>query len=191
MTILAPIRRMTIAEFQAWADARDASLSHDEPKWELFDGIPEMQESERWIHGRIKLAVTLALQAAITDAGLPFEVAIDSVGVAIGPREMYVPEVVVFPTGRIADDDRLAPDPIIVVEVLSPSSRAKDLRTKARGYSRVNTIQHYLVVDADTRLVLHYRRQGAALVTSSEPLADGILRLDPPSLEIDVAGLFA
>lgn len=182
---------MTISEFQAWADSREASLAHDEPKWELFDGIPEMQESERWAHVRTKIAVMMALKQAIDAAGLSCEVGIDGLGVAIGPKEMYVPEAVVFPRGRIADDDRLAPDPIIVVEVLSPSSRAKNLGTKARGYTRVATIEHYLVVDADARHVLHYRRQGAALIPPAEPSSDGHLRLDPPGLDIDIAPLFA
>lgn len=182
---------MTIGEFQAWADSREASLTHDEPKWELFDGIPEMQESERWAHVRTKIAAMLAIRQAIDAARLPLDVGIDGLGVAIGPREMYVPEAVVFPRGRIADDDRLAPDPIIVVEVLSPSSRAKDLRTKARGYALVSTIEHYLAVDADARHVLHYRRQGEALVAPSDPTTDGILRLDPPGLEISIAPLFS
>ena len=138
---------MTIEQFHAWLDARAAQLAYDEPKWELFSGVPEMQSSEQWIHGRVKVQVWLAFRDAIARSGLPLEAALDSIGVAIGANEEYVPELVVFPAGEIADHDRQAPDPLIVVEVLSPSSRAKDLNTKVAGYGRVPTIRHNLVFD--------------------------------------------
>ncbi len=150
MNVHAPIR-MTIEQFHDWMDARVERLVSDEPKWELFDGVAEMQESERWAHARVKYRIMRALDAAIEHAGLDLEAGIDGLGVRIAPKEMYVPEVVVFPRGLIRDDDRLAPEPVIVVEVLSNSTRNKDLRIKAAGYGRVPTTQHYLVVDPDVR----------------------------------------
>lgn len=181
--------RMTCEQFLEWVDAREALLPFDEPKWELFDGIPEMQEHEKWVHDRLKLEITLAFREAIAKSGLSFEVAIDGLGVRIGPAESYQPEVVVFPKGLIKDDDRYAPEPIIVVEVLSPSSRNKDLRIKAEGYAKVASIKHYLVVDPDARQLLPYARVADRLVPADAALAAGTLALDPPGLVLDVAAL--
>lgn len=182
--------QMTVPQFLDWAAARRARLPYDEAKWELFDGIPEMQDHERWSHAKAKIAIYLAVRAAVAKSGLALEVAIDSVGVEIAPNATYRPEVVVFPAGEIADDDRLAPDPIVVVEVLSPSSANKDLRIKAEGYGRVATIQHYLVADPDACTILHYRREGQQLVPPQEAIGDGKLLLDPPGMPLDVADCF-
>ena len=182
--------RMTVEQFHAWLDARAAHLESDEPKWELFNGVPEMQSSEQWIHGRVKVQVWLALRDAIQRSGLPLEAALDSIGVAVGVSEEYVPEVVVFPAGQIADHDRQAPDPLIVVEVLSPSSRAKDLNTKVAGYGRVPSIRHYLVVDPQSKEIVHIERVSGALIHRDPPIASGMIRLDPPGLGLDVGACF-
>jgi Uma2 family endonuclease len=181
--------RMTCEQFLEWTDARVAALPYDEPKWELFDGVPEMQEHETWRHAATKLDLTLALRDAIRKAGLPLEVGIDGLGVRVGPKESYQPEAVVFPKDLIQPTDRYAPEPIIVVEVLSPSTRNKDLRVKLAGYARVPSILHYLVVDPETQELLHHRRQGDSLVAAAMPQASGTLTLDPPGLVVDVAAM--
>ena len=184
-------QRMTVEEFHAWCEARRAALAHDEPKWELFDGVAEMQESERWIHVQTKLSIMLAIRSAIARAGFPLETGFDGLGVRISPKESYVPEVVVFPAGEIGDDDRYAPNPLIVVEVLSPSTANKDLVIKAAGYGRVPSILHYLVADPDAREIPHFTREGDKLVEPASASTTGVLRLDPPRLEIALADCFS
>jgi Uma2 family endonuclease len=181
--------RMTCEQFLEWTDARVAALPYDEPKWELFDGIPEMQEHEMWRHARAKYRLTQIIEAAIERANIPFEIGLDGLGVRVGPRSSYQPEAVIFPKGLIGESDRYAPQPIIVIEVLSPSTRSKDLTIKAAGYAQVPTIEHYLVIDPETRELLHYRRNGGALVPAEKPQKDGGLRLDPPGLDLDVGSL--
>ena len=181
--------RMTCEQFLEWTDARVAALPYDEPKWELFDGVPEMQEHETCRHAQSKLDVTLAIRDAIRQAGLLLEVGIDGLGVRIAPKESYQPEAVVFPKGLIGGSDRYAPEPVIVVEVLSPSTRNKDLTIKAAGYARVPTIQHYLVIDPETKELLHHSRQGDALLPAEKPQSSGRLILDPPGLALDVGAM--
>lgn len=180
---------MTVDQFIDWADRRAASLPHDEPKWELFDGVPQMQEHEKWVHGRVKIEVMLAFRDAIARCGLALGGALDSIGVKVSEFSSYQPEVVIFPLAEIADDDRLAPNPIIVVEVLSPSSYATDLRTKAQGYANVPTIQHYLVVEPKQREIFHFRRDGKGFALPVT-VTEGILRLDPPGLDLDIGRCF-
>ena len=177
---------MTVPQFLHWVEQRRARSPYDEPKWELFDGIPEMQERERWSHGRSKISGYTAIRSAVARAGSTFEVALDSIGVEIAPNASYRPEVVVFPAGLIGDEGRFAPRPVIVVELLSPSTANKGLRIKVDGYSRVPSILHYLVVAPDRCAILHYRREGAALVPPADAVTDGSILLTPPGLEIDV-----
>lgn len=182
--------RMTVDEFVAWRDARARRWrGSDEPGWELFDGVPVMQDSERWAHVRVKWALARALERAIDRADAPLEFSIDGLGVRIGEGTFTQPDVVVFPAGRIGDNDRFAPEPVIVAEVLSPSTTRLDLTTKLAAYSGLGTIHHYLVLDPDTSELLHSVRRGETLTTPAGPVT-GELILDPPGLALRVDDCF-
>jgi Uma2 family endonuclease len=180
------LKRLTVEQFHEWADARAASLGHDEPKWELFNGIPEMHSSQRWIQARLKVQIYDTFRAAIQTKQLALDIGLDGVGVQIGERNEYIPEVVIFPAGSVGDNERQTREPRIVVEVLSPSTRYSDLSTKLAGYTRVPSIAHYLVVDPDVGEVLHFRRRGARLTRPRQGLRDGELRLVPPGLTLTI-----
>jgi Uma2 family endonuclease len=50
-------------------------------------------------------------------------------------------------------------NPIVIVEVLSPSTEAYDRGKKFHQYQQIATLQHYLLVAQDTPCVDHYSRQ--------------------------------
>jgi Uma2 family endonuclease len=82
------------------------------------------------------------------------------------------------------------PNPIVVVEVLSPSNAMKNLRDKLVGYFMVPSIRHHLIVDPDNGLVIHHAR-GSGDAIATRILNDGSsLNLDPPGLEMAVAEFF-
>jgi Uma2 family endonuclease len=78
---------------------------------------------------------------------------------------------------------------VIVVEVLSPSTGHIDASAKLAGYFRIPSVQHYLIVDLDKRLVVHHARgEGDAIATRI--VKAGTLRLDPPGIEVTMEDLF-
>ena len=96
---------------------------------------------------------------AIVRAGLPLEVGIDGLGVRTAPNSSYQPEAVVFPKGLIGGDDRHAPEPVVVVEVLSPSSEARDRGEKFAAYKQLPSLREYVLVAQEERSV-EIRRRG-------------------------------
>jgi Uma2 family endonuclease len=50
-------------------------------------------------------------------------------------------------------------NPIVIVEVLSPSTEAYDRGKKFHQYQQIATLQHYLLVAQDTPCIDHYFRQ--------------------------------
>jgi Uma2 family endonuclease len=78
-------------------------------------------------------------------------------------------------------------DPMIVVEVLSPSSRSRDAGLKLADYFRIPSVQHYLIVATDIRTVIHHARDEAGTILT-RIVRDGPVRLDPPGLVLD--GIF-
>lgn len=82
-----------------------------------------------------------------------------------------------------------AEGPVIVVEVLSPSTRAIDTGGKLADYFTVPSIEHYLVIRADRRAVVHHRRAAGGIMTHW--VVEGPIVLDPPGIRIGVEDLYA
>jgi Uma2 family endonuclease len=181
MTALAE-KRMTVDEFYAWAQEQPE-------RWELFDGVPVAMAPERIEHGDTKYRVARALDDAIRSAGVPCRFVLDSAAVRIDHRNSYQPDAMVYCGDRLSGEAIEVPEPVIVVEVLSPGTALKDMRDKLQGYFRVVSIQHYLIVDPDEKLVIHHARGQDGAVTT-RLVRKGVLSLEPPGLTLPVEPLF-
>ena len=176
------LKHMTADEFLPWAEGKDG-------RWELHDGVPMMMAPERLAHIRAKKQVVFALDDAVRRAGLPCEAFADGVAVKIDARTTFEPDASVVCGPRKDDDAIVVTDPIIVVEVLSPSTAAIDHGRKLSGYFSLPSVEHYLILDPERRVVIHHKRgQGEAIET--RVLSDGVAKLDPPGFEVAVEALF-
>jgi Uma2 family endonuclease len=79
-------------------------------------------------------------------------------------------------------------NPVIVVEVLSPSAQSVDSSEKLADYFRVPSIQHYLIVRARKQEIIHHWLSGQEI--ASRPVNVGSIRLDPPGIVLDVAEVY-
>jgi Uma2 family endonuclease len=137
-------RKMTVDEFLAWAEGQDG-------RWELYNGVPYPMGPERVRHGEVKFAVQSALVQGIRKADLPCHMQPNGVAVRVSRRAAHVPDSLVYCGPKLPNDSIEVPDPIIVVEVASPSTRKIDASLKLSGYFSLPSVQHYLIVDPDDR----------------------------------------
>ncbi|EJW10819.1 hypothetical protein A33M_4052 [Rhodovulum sp. PH10] len=180
---LPPTARMTVQEFLDWS-ARQPETE----RYELVDGRVVAMTRDSVKHNRAKSAVYRALYDAIQSAPVPCEVFIDGVGVRVGERTVRIPDVVVH-CGAEPDPDALLIDtPVIVVEVVSPSSEREDRETKLVDYFALPSVAHYLIVAGTQGAVVHHRRTGEATI-DTRILRDGEIVLDPPGLTVSVEAL--
>ena len=175
--------KMTVDDFLAWAPTQEG-------RWELFDGVPVAMSPESVIHGRVKLRVANALERAI-QAAAPCLARLCSTALGFGSiGTAAINRTRSSDCGAVLPDDALeVPNPVVVVEVLSPSNAMKDLRDKLQGYFCVPSIVHYLIVDPDKRIVIHHAR-GSGDAIATRIVSDGSFRLDPPGIELAVPDLF-
>lgn len=141
----------TVAEFDAW-NARQPE------RWEFIGSQPVMMAPASKTHTIIKTNIarylanklagtrcrTYAEGVEIKTAGMSL---IPDVAVECGAIDLATPTVV---------------DPILIVEVLSPSSARGDLSSKWQGYCLVQSLRHYLVVAQDSRFAILHTRTGPA-----------------------------
>ena len=177
---------MTVAEFLPWAEA---ALARGEGRYELVDGTPVAMSPERALHGQTKLAVAVALLSAIRRAKLPCHVQPDGAMVVVDNHKAYEPDALVYCGEALPDDAVVTPNPIILVEVISPSTGHIDKGDKLEGYFRIPSVQHYLLVYPDQRLVVHHRREGKDTM-ATRVAHDGDISLEPPGISLKVADLF-
>jgi Uma2 family endonuclease len=175
---------MTAEAFIAWAAEQPAG------RYELAGGEVVAMAPERAGHTRAKLAAAIALRAAIGVRGRDCEAMVDGMVVRIDEATVYEPDALVRCGPRLPDEATEIADPVIVVEVISPSSRGIDSGAKLVGYFRIPSVRHYLVLDTEARAVVHHRRGDRGGI-ETRILRDGGLALDPPGIEIALADLFA
>lgn len=89
-----------------------------------------------------------------------------------------------LPPGSVA-----VPNPLVIVEVLSPSTGATDRAWKLREYFRLASLHHYLIVWADRQQVVHHRRDDAGGIATTM-LTGGEIRLEPPGIAITVEEIY-
>ncbi|MGO9170943.1 MAG: Uma2 family endonuclease [Rhodomicrobium sp.] len=179
-----PSHQMTVDEFLPWAEKQERG------RYELHEGQVIVMSPERASHWKSKGAVFIALRESIKSAGLNCHAVPDGATVRISQRTAFEPDALVYCGEEVPDNSLEVPNPVIVVEVLSPGTQMTDMRDKLRGYFTIPSVHHCLIVDTDKQLVIHHARgEGDALQTRL--LSEGLLPLDPPGLSLQIESLFA
>jgi len=157
---------VTITEFDAFLDAQQ-----DDMLWELVAGrivaMSNPTEDHEQIAGNIGAPMKLAMDpkgCRVYQGGIGIQRSADARGVD-RPR----PDVVVRcgPSGR----RNFITDPLVVIEVLSPSTMDVDRGEKLRFYKALPTLRHIVLVYQEQMRAEHYRRtdEGWALQILTSP----------------------
>ena len=171
-------------ETRAWTRADLVRLPDDGNKYEVLGGVLLVTPAPSPRHQRI----VAWLNAVIT----PF-VAAHGIGVVHQARSVVVvgdaevePDLMVLPQHAAFDAWEDAPTPILVVEVLSSSTRRRDLHEKQRFYVD-SGVDEYWVVDRYERSVVRMRADGATSATKLltwSPKGAGV------ALDVDISAMF-
>ena len=182
MTAL-PNTRMTVDEFLAWAEPQPG-------RYELIDGVVHAMTPERAAHADMKGAVYIALVTALRSRQIPCRAFPDGMTVRIDDMTAHEPDALVYCGSRLPPDASEVPNPVIVVEVLSPSSRQIDAALKLANYFRLASVAHYLIINPDAPLVIHHARQADQSILT-RIVREGSILLDPPGMSIEMDALYA
>lgn len=174
--------RMTVDEFLAWAVEQPG-------RYELFRGEVFPMPPEVVGHTRVKGKVYAALLAAIRERRLPCEVLTDGATVRIDNTTAYEPDALVHCGQELPPTALEVPDPVIIVEVLSASSRRIDTTLKLEAYFRLPSVMHYLIVDPTQPSIIHHAR-GSGDTILTRIVTSGSIALDPPGLELALADIY-
>ena len=153
MSTLTAQTHLTPEEYLAWERKQPF-------KNEYYNGqIIAMSGASR-SHNRITLDTATQLNIQLMDSGC--EVFAGEMRVRTSPTvSYYYPDVIVVcGEPRFEDDtfDTLL-NPILIIEVLSPSTAAFDRGEKFEHYKQIASLQEYILISQDSVRVDHYHRQ--------------------------------
>lgn len=152
--------RFTLADYMALPEGMRVELIEGE-----FLKMAEPTVMHQRIVGRLLVALTRLL-------GMD-RVLVGPVGVHIDDYNGFAPDLVVVPADALPDDaDRHVGTPLVVVEVLSPSTRSRDRKIKAKHYFRKGVAELWLV-DGEARSV--EVRTAAGSTTMADILVSAVL----------------
>jgi Uma2 family endonuclease len=168
--------QMDKTTFLAWVQEREG-------RHELDGGRVVMMTGGTRAHGRVFRRLAAALEARL-DLDR-WEVWTSDFAVDLGPKTIRYPDLVVD-TARGADRDLTATAPILIAEVISPSSATDDLGDKAAQYLKMTSLDAYLVLAQDEPKAWIWVRGSTGFPAGAEIIgADGSIRI--PALSIDLA----
>lgn len=158
------IRRMTLDEFLLWDDGTDT-------RYELIDGFPVAMAPPAEAHRILAVRLVSRIDAALSPRR-PCNAQIEP-GVVRPDRadSYYVPDIAVTCEPNVPGRQAMV-DPILIVEILSPSTERSDRRIKLPVYQNIESVHEILLLDSDSYHAELYRRQnehwGIELVRGAE-----------------------
>ncbi len=182
MTVALPKTELTIPQFFAWWDDQSES-----DRYELVDGKVRAMVRDRIRHNEAKARAFLALRDAIGTAGVDCQAYMDGIGVSSDSRNFRLPDAAVN-CGPVDPEASILPNPVIVVEVVSPTSEQRDVHEKLYDYFSISSIQHYLIVYPERGYVVHHAR-GAKASVEMTFVRSGEIELTPPGIRLSVGDL--
>jgi Uma2 family endonuclease len=140
-------------------------------------------------HQRVSKRLQRQLEAYFEDGGIGevFNAPVDAI---LGPHDVVEPDLLVVTNPETISRCAIESAPMLVVEVLSPTTERTD-RTRKRDRYSVNGIPHYWIVSIEERSITCLRLSSGTYVVAADAQGDSVLQHpDWPDLTIDLAALW-
>lgn len=176
-----PSRRLQYADLQFTPD--------DGKRYELVRGILLVTPSPSPLHQRISKRLQRQLEAYFEarSVGEVFNAPTDLI---LTNEDVFVPDLLVVRDPKDVSGRGIEGPPLLVVEILSPSTRKQDRGSKAQRYAELG-VAHYWIVDPDAKRIECQRLSGGAFRPRIQAEGDTALaHLDWDGLVVDLAALW-
>lgn len=176
------LRQMNVEEFLRWEDGTDT-------RYELVGGFPLAMAPPAEAH-RI-LAMRLA---AWIDGGLagrrPCNAQVEAGIIRPDRADSYFVADIAVTCSPHERGRQAIKEPILIVEILSPSTERHDRLTKVPAYRSIDSVEEILLIDAESEYAEILRREGGQWITILVRGPDAVIRLASVDLAVGMADLY-
>ncbi|MFN7919879.1 MAG: Uma2 family endonuclease [Bryobacteraceae bacterium] len=161
-----------------------------ELKSEFHDGEVFPPSAVSWKHSRVSVRLSSRLHALLEPGSC--EVAISPIRVRVTPVQFVYPDIVVVCGGPAFTDEKVdtITNPIVIVEVLSPSTSDYDSGGKFRLYRQLDSLKEYVLVEQDRPRMEVFRKTPAGWMLTTYEGLDAVLQLDSVGVSIALSEVY-
>jgi Uma2 family endonuclease len=170
--------KTSVAEFLAWNDGTDRR--HD-----LVDGEIVAMAPPSAVHGRIAANLAALIRAALSP---PCGVHVEA-GIYVNEHSYYQADLAVTCT-KLDPKVHWVPNPILIVEILSPSTEDRDSHVKTPFYRGLDSVKEILVLHSDCMRAEIQRRGSGGWTIEDVVGAKAGLRLDSIAADVRLSDIF-
>jgi Uma2 family endonuclease len=179
----AALKRMSLDEFLAWNSPGD---SH----YELIEGVPVAMAPPGGPHQVMMIRLGARLESAL--AKRPGCIARAQAGIVPQWRRNTYYEADIAVSCRPIEKDWETKEPILIVEILSPSTEKDDRKVKLSDYRRLPSVREIVLIDAyQVWCEVHRRQPDGRWVVDLLDEVDARLVLDSVGLDVALLDLYA
>lgn len=141
-------RRMTLAEFLDWDDGTDT-------RYELIVGVPVAMAPPMRAHATIAGNLIAALKTRLKP---PCQTLVEAGLVPEGGRRTYLQADIAVACTPGSPQDQYISDPVVIIEILSPSTERHDRGFKLPIYRNLPSVREIALVSSTSRHVELWHR---------------------------------
>ena len=170
---------MTLPQFLAWEERQELRYEFDGCEPVAMTGGTDAHEA---IGGTLRALLRERLH------GKPCRVRGPTLKIEVAGRIRY-PDAFVYCTPARRDETVIR-DPVVVFEILSPSTSRTDRIDKLREYEATPSIQHYVILEQDSIAATVFSRLGSTWL--ARVLTDGdVLQMPEIGIELLLGDIYA
>jgi Uma2 family endonuclease len=108
-----------------------------------------------------------------------------------GKEKIRIPDVTVVREPEVLRENQELTNPLIIFEVVSPSSVQTDYVDKLREYKSLSSLQEYIIVEQDKNYLVHYQRFSADEWTETKiETDDDFLYLPTVAIRLEMSEIY-
>ena len=158
---------------------------------EYLNGVIRAMSGASEAHNRITVNMILRLGNLLDD--LEYSLYVGDLRVRAGAADAYLyPDVVIVRGKPLFEDDVFDTllNPAVVIEVLSPSTEARDRGEKFAQYRQLESLHEYILISQESVHVEHYLRQGTKWLLTEFRDSDDALPIVSADCELSLQHIY-
>lgn len=178
-----PARKLTYADFLSFPD--------DGRRHELIDGAHYVTPAPVTVHQRLLGALYLALRQYLENQPIG-EVFLSPFDVVLSDHDVVEPDLllVLDEQSDLVTEKHVVGAPALVIEILSPTTRARDRGIKRRLFERTGVREYWLVDPSDASVEVYRAREGELGFEGSLVAGDMLTSPLLPGFALEIRPLF-
>ncbi len=161
-----------------------------EIKHEFYYGEIFAMAGTTLVHNEITLNTAFILRGKLRNKNKKCKTYSEAVKVQITKKNHYAYPDVVVRCDETEDDNLTITKPVLIVEVLSKSTREYDTGQKFTFYKQIPSLKYYIIIEQDYHLVTCYTRENDFWYHQVYTKLEDVIKLEHLKIEILVKDIY-